>query len=51
MQSEMVGVDLSHTHLLPHVPFWPTETMLVITNVSAYSIITHLEPLSFLFIS
>lgn len=46
----MVGLDLNHTYLFSHILFWLTEIM-CIANVSTYSIITYLEPLSFFFIS
>lgn len=39
----MVGLDLSHTHLLCHILFWLTE-MVLFSNVSVYSIITCLDP-------
>lgn len=38
----MVGLDLSHTHLLCHILFWLTEVVLF-SNVSVYSIITCLD--------
>ena len=47
----MVGLDLNDTYLFSHILFWLTEIMLSIIHVSTYSVITYLDPLSFLFIS
>lgn len=41
---QMVGLHLSHTHLLCHILFWPTGVVLMFINVSFYSIITCLDP-------
>lgn len=41
---QMVGLHLSHTHLLCHILFWLTNVVLFIINVSFYSIITCSDP-------
>lgn len=46
----MVGLDLNNIYLFSCILFWLMEIILSIINVSAYSRITCLEPLSFLFI-
>lgn len=47
----MVGLDLNDTYLFFHILFWLTEIMLSIIHVSAYAVISYLDPFSFLFIS